>query len=153
MPGRNRNPEAATDESKALIGHLESFGVEKWICQFDLHETTDTDATEFIPAKAARDGLKSQPEVIPDGFYLIAEASKHATTKPWITAMIEAVRKVTHIAPSEADGTLIGEPTIQEGVVGRQSSLKDTGLCSGVVNAFFATTTEVYPDSPSVTPE
>lgn len=66
--------------------------------------------------------------------------------------MIDAVRKVTHIAPSDPDGTIIGEEVVQEGVIAipKPSSL---GLCSGVTNAPYATTTEVYPDSPNATPE
>ena len=35
----------------------------------DLHETTDSDETEFMPAKASRDGEYIAPDVIPDGFY------------------------------------------------------------------------------------
>ena len=33
----------------------------------DLHETTDSDETEFMPAKAARDGVDHDPGTIPDG--------------------------------------------------------------------------------------
>jgi hypothetical protein len=32
-------------------------------------------------------------------------------------------------------------------------SPKTLGLCAGVTNASYATTTEVYPDSPTATPE
>ena len=39
----------------------------------DLHETTDTDETEFCPAKAARDGVDWSPGCIPDGFYLVGD--------------------------------------------------------------------------------
>ena len=70
----------------------------------------------------------------------------------WHAAMIQAVREVTHIAPADAEGKIIGEAVVQEGVilVPKPSSL---GLCSGVTNAEFATTTEVYPDSPKATDE
>ena len=40
----------------------------------DLHETTDSDETEFRPAKAARDGEYIAPDVIPDGFYTVGNA-------------------------------------------------------------------------------
>ena len=38
----------------------------------DLHETTDTDESEFRPARASRDGENWSPGYIPDGFYLVA---------------------------------------------------------------------------------
>ena len=152
VEGRSFNPEAATDESMALIAHLKSFGVEQWTCHCDLHETTDSDASEFRPAKAARDGKTSVNDVIPDGFYLVATADLHASTKGWLAAMIEAVKKVTHIAPPGEDGKLIGEDLIQDGVIGIPDP-KLLGLCAGVTNAHFATTTEVYPDSPNATGE
>ena len=73
VEGRSFNPEAATEESSALIKLLDGLGVDQWTCHIDLHETTDTDETEFRPAKAARDGLESKPGTIPDGFYLVAD--------------------------------------------------------------------------------
>lgn len=46
----------------------------KWLMHIDLHETTDSDFYEFIPAKAARDGvIEFQNLKIPDGFYLIGD--------------------------------------------------------------------------------
>ena len=62
----------------------------------DLHETTDTDDTEFRPAKAARDGETEQPKgSIPDGFYLVSDETRSDDVKVqgWYTAMIEAVRR------------------------------------------------------------
>jgi hypothetical protein len=39
----------------------------------DLHETTDSDETEFLPAMSARDGKATHTdEGVPDGFYLAA---------------------------------------------------------------------------------
>lgn len=157
VPGRSFNPEAATEESSAVIKLLGELGVEQWLCHIDLHETTDTDATEFRPAKASRDGQTSAAnDAIPDGFYLVVDETKlkdAAGAKPfteWHSAMIESVRKVTHIAPADADGKLIGEKTTQEGVIAIPSP-KSLGLCAGVTNATFAATTEVYPDSPKAT--
>ena len=157
IEGRSFNPEPATDESSALIKYLDSLGVIEWMCHVDLHETTDTDQTEFRPAKRARDGLLSEtPEEakladpIPDGFYLVSDNTNPQAA--WHTAMIDAVRKVTHIAPAEADGTMIGETVVQEGVIAIPSH-KSLGLCAGVTNAPYATLTEVYPDSPSATEE
>jgi len=151
VEGRSFNPEAATEESGALIKLLGSLGVEQWTCHVDLHETTDTDETEFRPAKAARDGIvRSVPGVIPDGFYLVADMTNPQTA--WHKAMIDAVREVTHIAPPDEKGEIIDEPVVQEGVIAIPSP-RTIGLCAGVTNAAYATTTEVYPDSPSATPQ
>ena len=146
VPGRSFNPESATDESRALISMLDSLGVEQWACHVDLHETTDTDETEFRPAKAARDGMESTPGEIPDGFYLVADSTNPQSE--WHAGIIEAVRKVTHIAPADANGLIIDEPVVQEGVIAIPRP-RDLGLCAGVTNAPYATTTEVYPDSPT----
>lgn len=67
-------------------------------------------------------------------------------------AMIDSVKKVTHIAPAEEDGTIIGEKVVQEGVIAIPSP-RSLGLCAGVTNAPFAVTTEVYPDSEKATDE
>jgi len=148
VPGRSFNPESATEESSALIPHIAALGVKQWCCHIDLHETTDTDETEFRPAKAARDGVVHKPDSIPDGFYLVSDKTNPQTE--WHKAMIDAVRKVTHIAPADAGGQIIGEEVVQEGVIAIPSP-RTIGLCSGVTNATHATTTEVYPDSPKAT--
>ena len=151
VEGRSFNPEAATEESGALIALLNKLGVSQWMCHVDLHETTDTDESEFRPAKAARDGIKDhQPGEIPDGFYLVADSTNPQTA--WHAAMIEAVRQVTHIAPPDKNGNIIDEPVVQEGVIAIPQP-KLIGLCAGVTNALYATTTEVYPDSPSASDE
>ena len=156
VEGRSFNPEAATEESSTLIKYLkEKLGViDNMLCHVDLHETTDTDATEFRPAKAARDGITDPPkDSIPDGFYLVADETSEDETKEWYTSMINAVKQVTHIAPAdEPDGTIIGERVCQDGVIAIPSP-KSLGLCAGLSNAPYATTTEVYPDSPNATPD
>jgi len=152
VKGRSFNPEGATEESTALLALLKQLNVEKWTFHIDLHETTDTDNTEFRPAKAARDGVAVPPyDDIPDGFYLVSQPGK--TQEGFFKAMIEAVRKVTHIAPKDAEGKIIGEEAIQEGVVVIPAVFKDLGLCAGMTNADYATLTEVYPDSSSATDE
>mmetsp|Transcript_29214 Transcript_29214/g.87187 ORF Transcript_29214/g.87187 Transcript_29214/m.87187 type:complete len:351 (+) Transcript_29214:57-1109(+) len=147
VAGRSFNPEAATEESAALLSHLEALGGRdgRFLCHIDLHETTDTDESEFRPAKAARDGVAFEPGTIPDGFYLVADVTNPRLL--WHAAIIDAVRRVTHIAPADPDGTIIGEPVLQEGVIGIPSP-RSLGLCAGVTDAPYATTTEVYPDSP-----
>jgi len=148
VEGRSFNPEAATDESTALIALLAKLEVAQWLCHFDLHETTDTDETEFRPAKAARDGVAYESDTIPDGFYLVSDSTNPRSQ--WHARMIAAVARVTHIAPPDAAGNIIGEKVVQEGVIAIPSP-KLIGLCAGVTNAAYATTTEVYPDSPRAT--
>jgi len=154
VEGRSFNPEAATEESAALIRFLreDMAHVKDWTCHLDLHETTDSDNSEFRPAKAARDGIVDNDGKgeIPDGFYLVQDET---SPKPeWFKAMIDKVREVTHIAPADKDGKIIGEAISQEGVIVIPCK-KSLGLCAGVTNAPYRTTTEVYPDSPSATPE
>ena len=66
---------------------------------------------------AARDGIidNDGEGEIPDGFYLVQDET---SPKPeWFKAMIDSVKKVTHIAPADKDGKLIGEKVSQEGVI------------------------------------
>ena len=49
---------------------------------------------------------------------------------------------MTHIAPADEEGLIIGEPVLQDGVIGIPSP-RSIGLCAGVTNARYATTTEV----------
>ena len=116
----------------------------------DLHETTDTDNSELCPARFARDGeVNPQFDEIPDGFYLVA--NDHCPEPEWQRAIIEAVAKITHIAPPDSKGTIIGEIPTDHGVV--TIAGRAEGLCGGHTDARFTTTTEVYPDSPTATPE
>ncbi|WP_306520967.1 M14 family metallocarboxypeptidase [Rheinheimera sp.] len=110
----------------------------------DLHETTDSDNSEFRPAKAARDGVVNTNWNIPDGFYLVGDTDN--PQPEFQHAIIQAVAKVTHIAEADENGCLIGEKLQQFGVVNYPK--KALGLCGGMSNALYVTTTEVYPDSP-----
>jgi hypothetical protein len=114
----------------------------------DLHETTDTDNSEFGPAKAARDGTAFDWHAIPDGFYLVGDSERPAPD--FQRALVEAVRRVTHIAEPDAHGCLIGTPLQQPGVI--HYAKRSLGLCGGMTAARFVTTTEVYPDSPATSP-
>ncbi len=58
---------------------------------------------------------------------------------------------MTHIAPPDAKGCIIGELLEQEGVINYDK--RKLHLCGGVTDAKYVTTTEVYPDSPKATPE
>ena len=58
---------------------------------------------------------------------------------------------VTHIAPADARGQIIGSPVVAPGVI--RYAFGPLGLCAGITGARYTTTTEVYPDSPHTTPE
>ncbi len=146
-PNRNFVRNSPAPESAALMAMVADLS---GVCavHIDLHETTDSDETEFRPALAARDGKPFDPGTIPDGFYTVGD-----TPNPQLafqTAVIDAVRKVTHIAPADPDGTIIGSEVVAEGVI--LYDFKALGLCAGVTDARYTTTTEVYPDSPRATP-
>ncbi|MCK9684648.1 M14 family metallopeptidase [Scleromatobacter humisilvae] len=113
----------------------------------DLHETTDTDNSEFGPAKAARDGKAFDWHAIPDGFYLVGDSERPAPD--FQRALIAAVREVTHIAEPDEHGAIIGTTMTQSGVI--NYAKRSLGLCGGMTAARFVTTTEVYPDSPTAT--
>ena len=114
----------------------------------DLHETTDTDNSEFGPAKAARDGNAFDWHEIPDGYYLCGDSAR--PEPDFQRALIAAVRGVTPIAEADEHGRLIGTPVAQPGVI--YYAQRALGLCGGMTDARYTTTTEVYPDSPSATP-
>ncbi|HUR41820.1 MAG TPA: M14 family metallocarboxypeptidase [Verrucomicrobiae bacterium] len=119
------------------------------LVHLDLHETTDTDESEFRPALAARDGKPFEPGAIPDGFYLVDDAASPQTA--FQSAIIDAVARVTHIADARADGKIIGSKVVAPGVI--EYELVRLGLCAGLTPARFKSTTEVYPDSPRTSPE
>ena len=56
---------------------------------------------------------------------------------------------MTHIAPTDKDGKIIGALLEQDGVI--NYGIKKLFLCAGLSDADYTTTTEVYPDSPKVT--
>lgn len=147
-PNRSFMTDSPAEEAVLLMQYLES-GSAEFVAHFDLHETTDTDNTEFRPALAARDAVRHDNWDIPDGFYLVGDADKPATG--FQTAMIKSVEKVTHIAPPASNGKIIGETLEQWGVI--NYAAKALGLCMGVTDAQYVTTTEVYPDSPKADDE
>lgn len=146
-PNRNFRPDGPAREATALIELVRSAG-DKFLVHIDLHETTDTDATEFSPARAARDGKPYQLEIIPDGFYLVDDSENPQPAFQQV--IISAVERVTHIAPPDAAGEIIGSPVVAHGVI--EYPLRELGLCPSITGARYTTTTEVYPDSPRTTP-
>ena len=147
-PNRSFYTNSPSEEAAALMNCLETNGIDP-IVHIDLHETTDTDNLEFRPALAARDGMKHENWHIPDGFYTVGDTEKPAPG--FQKAIISSVGKVTHIAPPDPDGNIIGETLQQWGVI--NYAARKLGLCMGLSSARFVTTTEVYPDSPKVDDE
>ena len=146
-PNRSFYADSPAEESANLIKLVATLG--DVLMHIDLHETTDSDETEFRPALAARDGLEYIEGMIPDGFYTVGDTEN--PQPEFQKAVIESVAKVTHIAPADDQGEIIGSPVAQFGVI--NYPMVKLGLCGGVTNCTYGTTTEVYPDSPKVTDE
>jgi hypothetical protein len=146
-PNRSFRADSPAEESAALLRLISPIR-DRVLLHIDLHETTDSDESEFRPALAARDGKPFEPEGVPDGFYTVGD-----TDNPQLDfqqAIIAAVAKVTHIAPADDNGKIIGSPVVAPGVI--LYPLRELGLCAGITDARYTTTTEVYPDSPRATP-
>ncbi len=146
-PNRSFRADSPAEECRLFLDAVDSLKV-KIYAHFDLHETTDTDNTIFRPALALRDGKPEKDDSeIPDGFYLVGD-----TTRPqrdFQNAIIASVKKVTHIAPPDKGGNIIGVPLDSEGVI--YYDMNKLSLCGGFSDAEYTTTTEVYPDSPKAT--
>ena len=147
-PNRSFYEGSPAQESAAIMAFVKSLNVDL-VAHIDLHETTDSDNSEFRPALAAREGTTNTNWNIPDGFYLVADTNK--PEPEFQKVIIEDVAKVTHIAPSDENNQLIGVPQEQFGVI--NYAARDLGLCMGFTDAPYVTTTEVYPDSPTATDE
>jgi len=147
-PNRSFKEGSAVAESAALLRMVSPLRG-RFLLHVDLHETTDSDESEYRPALAARDGKPSKPGVIPDGFYLVDDSEN--PQPEFQRAIIEAVARITHIAPADDRNEIIGSPLVAPGVI--NYPLRELGLCAGISGARYTTTTEVYPDSPRATPE
>jgi hypothetical protein len=144
-PNRSFFTNSPSGEAASLMHYLSSRAIEP-VMHIDLHETTETDNTEFRPALAARDAIRHENWHIPDGFYTVGDTEKHVPD--FQAAIIKSVEQVTHIAPPDKDGFIIGETLQQWGVI--NYAARELGLCMGFTDASYVTTTEVYPDSPKV---
>ena len=147
-PNRSFREPSPAEESAALM-RLVAPLQGRCLLHIDLHETTDSDESEFRPALAARDGKPFEPGIIPDGFYLVGDSENPQLA--FQAAVVDAVAQVTHIAPADAEGKIIGAEVVSPGVI--LYPFRALGLCAGITDARYTTTTEVYPDSPRATPE
>lgn len=147
-PNRSFRANSPAQESAALMALVAPLQGQ-FAAHVDLHETTDSDESEYRPAVAARDGKPFTPATIPDGFYLVDDS---ANPQPaFQQALIDAVEQVTHIAPPDVHGGIIGSELVAHGVI--HYAMQALGLCAGISGARYTTTTEVYPDSARATPE
>lgn len=142
-PNRSFYANSPAQESAELIKYVQSLDVDIYV-HVDLHETTDTDNSVFRPALSARDAIEQKVWNIPDGFYLVGNTP--SPQADFQRAIIKEVEKITHIAPADESGKLIGVDTEQFGVINYAG--RELGLCMGLTDASYVTTTEVYPDSP-----
>ena len=147
-PNRSFYANSPAQESSSLMAFVAGLNT-PILAHIDLHETTDTDNSEFRPALAARDGVEFIDDGIPDGFYTVGDTEN--PMPEFQKAIIDSVRKITHIAPADKEGKIIGAVVTQEGVINYPK--KALGLCGGFTGATYVTTTEVYPDSPKASPE
>lgn len=147
-PNRSFRDDSPAQESAALMRLVAPLRG-RVLMHIDLHETTDSDESEFRPALAARDGKPYEPGEIPDGFYLVGDSED--PQPEFQQAVVAAVALVTHIAPADANGEIIGATVVAPGVI--NYPVRSLGLCAGITDARYRTTTEVYPDSPRATPE
>lgn len=146
-PNRSFYPDSPAEECRLFLKAMQDQNVIPY-AHFDLHETTDTDNTVFRPALEQRDGVPQELWDIPDGFYLVGDADN--PQKDFQKSIIDSVRAVTHIAPHDKNRKIIGVDIEQDGVINYPA--KKLFLCAGFSEAEYTTTTEVYPDSPKVTP-
>ena len=146
-PNRSFREPSPSQESAALMGLVAPLRGQ-FVAHIDLHETTNTDESEFRPAVAARDGKVFVPGSIPDGFYVVDDTEN--PQPEFQRAIIQAVAQVTHIAPADEKNEIIGSPVLAPGVI--QYAMQALGLCPSVSGACYTTTTEVYPDSPRAAP-
>lgn len=145
-PNRSFYANSPAEESANLMALVATIEGDVLI-HIDLHETTDTDESEFRPALAAREGIEYIEGMIPDGFYTVGDTEN--PQPEFQAAVIASVSKVTHIAPADEQGEIIGSPVVQHGVI--NYPMVKLGLCGGVTTCTYGTTTEVYPDSDKVT--
>jgi hypothetical protein len=94
----------------------------------DLHEITDMDAAEYMPAIHAKVGLPYEKRSFRTDFtwWVILWSLISTFCKP----SNESVQKATYIVPSDDEGNLIGEPAVKEGV--NLIPVKQLDLCGSV---------------------
>jgi len=116
-PNRSFYKDSPAEECRLFLNVISVHALNPFV-HFDMHETTDTDNTVFRPALEKRDGVTHEFSEIPDGFYLVGDSENPQSE--FQKAIIDAVKRVTHIAPADKNGKIIGTPIEQEGVINYQ---------------------------------
>lgn len=147
-PNRSFYANTPAQEAALAMAYVKAHAGQVWV-HIDLHETTDTDNSEFRPALASRDAKPQHSWNIPDGFYTVAHTEK--VELGFQQAVLKEVAQVTHIAEADEAHSLIGSPVIVPGLIGYSAT--ELGLCMGFTDAAYVTTTEVYPDSERTDPQ
>ena len=62
-PNRSYVADSPAEECALVMKLVASLAVPQWTVHLDLHETTDTDVLEFMPALSSRDGVPHEDEV------------------------------------------------------------------------------------------
>lgn len=125
-PNRSFYPNSAAEECQLFLDAISSLKLNVF-AHFDLHETTDTDNNVFRPALEKRDAKPQELSAIPDGFYVVGDVRK--PQNEFQNSVIASVRKITHIAPPDERGKIIGVPIEGEGVI--NYDMKKLFLCGG----------------------
>jgi hypothetical protein len=144
-PNREFKGESKAEESRLFMEYLSRLQM-TFDGHIDLHETTDSDRV-FLPEEYSKNGvaLDASEIDIPDGFYLIGTLGNE---RPELEkAMLDSVRKVTHLASAEEQQKILDTLLSSEGMMHAQI----LGICAQYTQAasrLGAYTTEMYPDSP-----
>jgi hypothetical protein len=117
-PNRSFRADSPAGEAAALMRLVAPLR-ERFDVHIDLHETTDSDESEFRPALAARDGKTFEPGTVPDGFYLVGDAEDPQAE---FQQAVLAAREDDRIRPDRgdiADHVLAGDDQFEALFLGR----------------------------------
>ena len=89
-----------------LSNLVRNHGTRGWACHIDLHETTDTDESEFQPARPRGTVMFMRRAPSRTAFTLCGDEKNPSLGVP--TSVDKSVSEVTHIAPADPGGTIIG---------------------------------------------
>ena len=141
-PNRSFRESSPAQESAALMRLVAPLRGQ-FAAHIDLHETTDTDESEFRPAVAARDGKPFEPCTIPDGFYLVDDA---ANPQPeFQQAIIRAVERVPTL-PGRCAGR--HHRLTADGARVIHYAKQALGLCASITGARYTTPPRSTPTAP-----
>ncbi len=114
-PNRSFRDDSPAQESAALMRAGRAAAGPRRCCT----STCTRPPTPTSPSSAPRwpraTASRTSPGEIPDGFYLVDDSENPQPA--FQQAIIAAVAQVTHIAPADANGEIIGSPVVAPGVI------------------------------------